>query len=114
MTWLQGKKTIIGGGLVMVGAVLAVALGRIDPSFGTMIFGVGASIAGMGDKANRHQAELLVALGAVAKAGIEMRAGQSLTTVIQSAAPSAQKTAMDFLRDGIRTAPSIGDNGDSK
>jgi hypothetical protein len=109
MTWLQGKKTIIGGGLVMLGAVFAVALGRIDPSFGTMLFGVGASIAGMGDKANRHQSELLTALGEVAKAGIEMRAGQSVTNVFHSAAPTAEKAAMEFLKAGVNSAPGVGD-----
>ena len=67
MSCLKGKKTIIGGILVMAGAVAAVFVGRLDPTFGTVVFGFGASIAGYGDKANRHQAEILEALTDIAK-----------------------------------------------
>ena len=76
--WWKGKKTILGGGLVMVGAIAAVFCGRLDPSFAIVVFGFGASIAGYGDKANRHQAELLTALEMVAKVGADTRAGTSI------------------------------------
>jgi len=53
---VAGKKTIIGGTLVMAGAVAGVWYGKLDPVTGLNGAGVGLSIAGFSAKANRHQA----------------------------------------------------------
>ena len=81
MSWLRGKKTIIGGSLVMLGAVLAVTFGHLVPELGVMVFGVGASIAGYGDKANRHQAELLAALTELQQVGVDMRTKNAVVAI---------------------------------
>jgi hypothetical protein len=75
VAWWQGKKTILGGSLVMAAAVAGVWYGKLDPVTGLTILGVGLSIAGFSAKANRHQAELLTALQGVAQVGADVRAG---------------------------------------
>jgi hypothetical protein len=75
-TWFQGKKTILGGGLVIAGAVAGVWFGRLDPTSALTLAGAGLSIAGYGAKANRHQAELLAALQDISRAGADQRAGK--------------------------------------
>jgi hypothetical protein len=88
LVWWQGKKTIIGGTLVMAGAVAGVWYGKLDPVTGLTVLGVGLSIAGFSAKANRHQAELLTALQDVAQAGAEIRTGN---------AAEAKATVQSFL-----------------
>lgn len=73
LVWWQGKKTILGGGLVMAAAVAGVWYGKLDPVSGVTVLGIGLSIAGMSAKANRHQAELLTALQGVAAVGTATR-----------------------------------------
>jgi hypothetical protein len=89
--WFAGKKTILGGLVVMAAAVAGVWTGKLDAVTGVGLFGFGLSVAGYGDKANRHQAELLTALQDVAKAGYEQRAGEPLKAIagelLSSAAP---------------------------
>lgn len=66
MTWLQGKKTFIGGAVMILAAILGVAFGRLPAEMGLALLGFGFSAIGLGDKANRHQAELLSALNELA------------------------------------------------
>lgn len=73
--WWQGKKTILGGCLVMAAAVVGVWFGKLDPVTGLGVLGAGLSISGFSAKANRHQAELLTALQGVAQVGADTRAG---------------------------------------
>jgi len=75
VVWFQGKKTILGGGLVMAAAVAGVWYGKLDPVTGMGVLGFGLSIAGMSAKANRHQAQLLDALKAVAQVAGDERSG---------------------------------------
>lgn len=77
VAWWQGKKTIIGGSLVMAAAVVGVWYGKLDPVTGMTVLGIGLSIAGFSAKANRHQAELLTALQGVAKVGADEREGKT-------------------------------------
>ncbi|MGO8759347.1 MAG: hypothetical protein ACLQG3_14605 [Terracidiphilus sp.] len=77
VNWFEGKKTILGGGLVMVAGVAGVWVGKIDATTGLAVLGFGLSIAGMGAKANRHQAQLLDALQAVSKVAADERAGNA-------------------------------------
>lgn len=92
--WWQGKKTMLGGGLVMAAAVAGVWYGKLDAASGLMVLGVGLSIAGFSAKANRHQAELLTALQGVAKVGADERAGdagaatQDAETTVKQLAPA--------------------------
>jgi hypothetical protein len=76
VVWWQGKKTILGGGLVMAAGVAGVWLGKLDPVTGLGVLGAGLSIAGFSAKANRHQDELLVALDGIALAGADERAAK--------------------------------------
>lgn len=50
----------------MLGSLLLVFGGQISASDGVVLFGLGASIFGYADKANRHQAQILQALTAIA------------------------------------------------
>ena len=90
--WWQGKKTILGGGLVIVAGVAGVWFGKLDPISGLGVVGVGMSIAGFSAKANRHQAELLTALQGVAQIGADQRAGNR-TAIIQDAEQAAGQLA---------------------
>jgi hypothetical protein len=82
MVWWQGKKTMVGGALIVAAAVTAIWFGKIDVTTGAMIAGAGLSVAGFAAKANRHQAELLVGLRAIAEAGVDARAGKQANAVV--------------------------------
>lgn len=82
--WFRGKKTILGGALVIAGAVGGVWYGKLDPTSGLTVAGIGLSIAGYGAKANRHQAELLAALQGVARIGADVRAGKPAAGDLQA------------------------------
>lgn len=100
--WWQGKKTIVGGVLVMAAAVAGVAYGKVDPVTALGVVGVGMSIAGFGAKANRHQAELLTALQGVAQAAADMRMGNSAGAlhVMEDSATKATYAAAPELIQG--------------
>lgn len=74
-SWFAGKKTILGGILVLGAAAAGAWFGKIDPTTALAIGGMGFAAIGMGDKANRHQAQILTALQGVAQAGADYRAG---------------------------------------
>jgi hypothetical protein len=80
--WWEGKKTMAGGGAIVAGAVAAIWYGKLDPSTGLMIAGAGLSIGGFAAKLNRHQAELLIGLQAIAEAGADSRAGKQANAVV--------------------------------
>jgi hypothetical protein len=81
VVWFEGKKTILGGGLVMAAAVAGVWTGKLDPATGLGVLGFGLSIAGMGAKANRYQAQLLNGLKAVAQVAGDERSGNAAQAV---------------------------------
>ena len=101
--WWQGKKTILGGGLVMLAAVAGVWTGKLPADQALIVLGFGLSIAGYGAKANRHQAELLAALQAVAQAGNDYRSGGAAKAITYGEAvaseelPKALKAYIDTL-----------------
>lgn len=76
-SWFAGKKTILGGILVIGAAAAGVWFGKIDPTTALAIGGMGFAAIGMGDKANRHQAQVLTALQGIATAGADYRTGNS-------------------------------------
>jgi hypothetical protein len=80
-SWFAGKKTTLGGCLVIGAAVAGVATGKLSIVDATAVIGLGCSICGWSAKANRHQAELLTALEAVAAAGADLRAGNKAAAV---------------------------------
>jgi hypothetical protein len=86
MAWLEGKKTMLGGGAVIVAAVLAVFYGVIAPQIGLAIAGLGFSIFGWADKANRNQAELMVALRDIAQLGADRNNSPALLRDVTGAA----------------------------
>jgi hypothetical protein len=97
--WFRGKKTILGGGLVMAAAVAGVWTGKLDPATGLGVLGFGLSIAGMSAKANRHQAQLLDALKAVAQVAGDERSGNAAQAIAD--AESAATTI------GLSLVPSV-------
>lgn len=74
--WFEGKKTILGGAVILAAAVAGVWYGKLDPVTGLALAGAGFSVIGYGNKANRHQAQILTALEGVAQAGIDLRTGR--------------------------------------
>ncbi len=77
VVWFRGKKTILGGGLVIAAGALGVWFGKVDPATGLALVGMGLSAAGYGAKANRHQAELVAVIQGISQAGVDVRAGHS-------------------------------------
>jgi hypothetical protein len=75
VSWFEGKKTILGGVLVIAAAAAGVWFGKLDPATAVAVGGMGFAAIGMGDKANRHQAQILTALQGIATAGTDYRAG---------------------------------------
>jgi hypothetical protein len=72
-TWFQGKKTMLGGLVLIAAGVVGIAFGKLPVDQGVVVAGFGISICGWSAKANRHQAELLAALTAVAQVGVTYR-----------------------------------------
>ena len=101
--WFQGKKTILGGLVILAAAVAGVWYGHLDPVTGVAVAGIGLSVAGGGDKANRHQAELLAALQGVAKVGEDVRSGNG-----QQGIQDAQATAAALAPAAISEALPLG------
>ncbi len=98
--WLKGKKTIFGGLVILAGAVAGVWYGRLDPVTGLTVAGVGFSVIGWADKANRHQAELLTAFQGIAKVGADVRTGNSQQAV-QDAETTVTGLAPAVMSEGI-------------
>ena len=96
--WWQGKKTIVGGALVMLAAVAGVGMGKLDAPAALAVLGFGLSIAGYGAKANRHQAELLAALAGVARAGEDYRNGGGAAAALADAEETGAKMLPEALR----------------
>jgi hypothetical protein len=116
VVWFRGKKTILGGGLVMAGAAAGVWFGKLDPVTGLTLVGIGLSISGYSAKANRHQAELLAALQGISQAGADVRAGKSgaaelasgVTTLLSpSLAPEVLSSAAASLHLSAPTASEL-------
>jgi hypothetical protein len=92
MRFLEGKKTMVGGALILLAAVAAVFLEQVTPVAGLALAAFGFSIVGMADKANRHQEELLLVLRDIARAGSDALANNT---------PALARDALDALRDGV-------------
>jgi len=101
VVWWQGKKTIVGGGLVMAAAVAGVAYGKLGVVDGLTLLGVGLSIAGFSAKANRHQAELLTAVQGIAQIGVDVRTGNSNQTA------AVVEQVMQQIYSEARQAPQV-------
>lgn len=74
-TWFKGKKTILGGGVLILAGIFGVALGKVSVVDGLTLVGGGISVCGFGAKTERHQSQVLAALQAVAVAGVDLRLG---------------------------------------
>jgi hypothetical protein len=73
--WLDGKKTYIAAGaLAILGAVLIL---NGDTGTGMESILVGAALAGLGDRANRHQAEILAAVQDIGKLATDAKSGSA-------------------------------------
>ena len=103
VSWFQGKKTILGGGVVMAAAVAGVGFGKLDPVSALTLIGMGLSIVGASAKANRHQAELLTALQGVAQVGADVRSGNSAKAV-QDAEQTGLAVATPLLPEALSAA----------
>ena len=69
--WFQGKKTILGGTLLIVVGVAGAFYGKLSLIDATTIAAAGISVCGIGAKANHF----LAALSQVAQAGVDYRMG---------------------------------------
>jgi len=103
--WLQGKKTMLGGLVLIAAGVAGVAFGKLPVDQAAVVVGFGISVAGWAAKANRHQAQILEALEAVAQAGVQVRVqhndAAALSTALRTAAPTIVKMLNEAAtRDG--------------
>jgi len=94
VAWFEGKKTILGGILTIAAAVAMEWYGKVDTTTALAIGGIGLTAVGLGDKANRHQAQILTALQGIATAGLDYRTGKSAQAVqeIESTAETVFST----------------------
>ncbi len=105
--WFAGKKTILGGVAMIVAAGLGVWYGKLDPVSGLGLAGLGFSAIGLGDKANRHQAQLLTVLQGIAQAGVDLRSGKAANLLSDAEktgsalAPSVASDALNALSPGL-------------
>jgi len=77
--WFQGKKTILGGSLLIVGGLAGAFTGKLSLSDATTLAGVGISVCGIGAKANHF----LGALSQVAQAGVDLRLGNKAGAIAE-------------------------------
>lgn len=93
--WLQGKKTMLGGLVLIAAGVAGVAFGQISLDQCVAVAGMGISIAGWAAKADRHQKQILEALTAAAAAGAAYRAGDK--AAIQNAVKAELPAVLDSV-----------------
>ena len=108
VTWLKGKKTILAGMGILLVAVVGVGGGNLDAGNGLSLALLGLSVAGLGAKMNGHQAQVLSALADVAKAGLDLRAGNTAGAL--QAAGAAGNSVLPSLVPGLAAdlAPAAG------
>ena len=90
-SWFQGKKTILGGSLLIVCGIAGAFTGKLSLIDATTVAGFGISICGLGAKANRY----LGALEAVATAGVDLRLGNK-AGAIAALKPVAIQVAEEY------------------
>lgn len=97
---VEGKKTAIGGSLVILGSVVAVFYGKLDVTTGLALAGAGFTALGISDRMNRHHAQVLSAIQGVAQAGVDYRAGnkaKAIEDVKSAAAPLEEWIQQDAV-----------------
>lgn len=92
--WFVGKKTTLGGCLIIAATVGGVATGSLSIVDGITVVGFGFSICGWSAKANRHQSELLSALESVAAAGVDLRTDNKAAAIAEIDSQISQAIAL--------------------
>jgi len=107
---LQGKKTMLGGLVLISAGILGVACGKLPVDQGVIVVGFGISVAGWAAKADRHQQEILAALTSVAEAGAAYRAGgkaeaqKSVEEAVHAIAPKiVESLNRQYMNQGVRS-----------
>jgi hypothetical protein len=102
-TWFQGRKTMLGGLTLIAAAIAGVATGQLSVEQGVVILGFGVSICGWSAKENRHQAEVLAALTAVAQAGVQAR-NHTFTTAAKTIENAVIAEALTAATERAKTS----------
>lgn len=108
--WLKGKKTMLGGTLILLAALAGIFFAQISIVDGSTIAGFGIAIIGYGDKANRHQAQILEALKDVAAAGEAYRNG-NLRGAMNEIARTASRDGLQAFIEQDYAGPATGPAG---
>ena len=90
-SWFQGKKTILGGAILILVAFLGAFTGKLGLVDAATITGFGISFLGLGSKGNK----ILAGLAAVSQAGIDLRLGNK-AAVVADLKPVAQEVVNEF------------------
>lgn len=104
LAWLKGRKTILTGTAIAVVGLLGAGSGYLDGQSALTLFMLGLSVAGLGAKLNGHQAQVLTAIGAVAQAGADLRAGNAAGAL--QVAESQGKSLLPGIAANL--APAVG------
>ncbi len=106
MNWLKGKKTYISAGALAVLGVGLVVLRQ--PALGVQAICLGAGLAGLGDRANRHQAEILQTIQNAVRIATDAKAGNKAALAVDISAAAGQ--ALGFATGGVvsNSAPAVG------
>jgi hypothetical protein len=73
----KGYRVMAVGVVLVVAAFALVFAGKVGTGPALVVVTIACTVAGLSGKLNRHQAEVLLALGVAAKAGIDYRKGDN-------------------------------------
>jgi hypothetical protein len=92
--FLAGKKTYIVAGLLVALGVLMVLKGQTTNGMSVVLFGFG--FVGLGDRANRHQSEILQAIQDGGRIAIDMQTGNKPALAVDTQAALNDAVAEAF------------------
>jgi hypothetical protein len=96
--WLLARRKYLGAALIVLAVLAGVLMGKLDAALAATILVLAAQMAGLGNKVERHTAQVTAVLTDLAKAGV------SVTVHNYS---GAEKSAIKAAQDGIKLAESI-------
>jgi hypothetical protein len=92
----KGHRTMLAGVLLILVTFALVFAGKVGDGPALVVVTLGCAIAGISGKLNRHQAEVLLALGVAAKAGVDYRKGDN-QAVLSDLKPLGALAAAEIL-----------------
>jgi hypothetical protein len=99
MELLQGKKTYLAAGLLVLLGVNLILAGQ--PSVGMLAILQGLGLVGLGDKANRHQSEILAAIQDAGRIAVDLETKNPAALKEDGSAFVRQVMSVQELKDRL-------------